>query len=200
MTGPVVLGNNSQGSGAATVSGTNSRWNLSALQTIGGNSVGSMTVSSGGQVVSTDSATLGMNANREGHATITGAGSLWTLSGSITVGGAGSGDVSVLAGGGVSAVSVTLGGAAGSSGMMTVSGAGSKLSTTTGRSECCQPWLGNFECRRWRRGSCRGKFDRDRSGCARRRVRSNSMADRYSSRVRLPTAAASISATACCKS
>jgi T5SS/PEP-CTERM-associated repeat protein len=133
--GPVTLGATDFGSGTATVSGANSRWELSAAQTIGASGLGVMSVSSGGQVVSSANAVLGLNATGEGRVTVTGSGSQWmlgtpsTLSASIKVGDDGRGDLTVSAGGEVSAAFVTLGNQAGSIGVATVTGTGSKLTT-----------------------------------------------------------------------
>ncbi len=130
-TGGVVLGSAATGFGTATVTGAGSRWNLSAAQTIGSSGLGVMTVSSGGQVVSTSSANLGSGAGSQGRATVTGAGSQWTTGSSITVGSSGTGDLTVSGGGEVATSGVTLGGAATGIGVATITGAGSKLTTTS---------------------------------------------------------------------
>ncbi len=62
-----------------------------------------MTISSGGQVVSSGNAFLGSAAGSEGRVTVTGAGSQWTLASPLTVGDSGKGELTVSAGGEVSA-------------------------------------------------------------------------------------------------
>ena len=127
----VVLGSSATGFGTATVTGANSRWSLLSAQTIGSSGLGVMTVSSGGQVASIAlaGAVLGGNAGGEGRVTVAGAGSQWTLNNSITVGSAGTGDLTVSAGGEVSAVGVVLASQASGFGVVTVTGAGSKLTS-----------------------------------------------------------------------
>ncbi len=126
----VTLGSAATGFGTATVTGANSRWNLSGTQFIGSSGLGIVTVSSGGQIVSSAGATLGSNGGSEGRVTVTGAGSQWTAGGLILVGSAGTADLTISAGGAVSAQSVTLAAAPTGSGVVTVTGTGSKLTTT----------------------------------------------------------------------
>ena len=128
-TGAVTLGNLATGFGTATVTGAGSRWNLSGFQTVGGAGLGVVTVSGGGQLVSSSSALIG-GAGGEGRVTVTGAGSRWSLGSSITVGVAGAGDLTVSAGGEVSAASVAFGNNSTGRGVATVTGTGSKLTTT----------------------------------------------------------------------
>ena len=124
----VILGNSGTGFGTATVTGTNSRWNVSAGQTIGSSGLGVMTVSSGGQV-SSSAADLGLNAGSEGRVTITGVGSRWTLGSQLTAGGSGTGDLTISAGGEVAAGDIILGFSASGIGVATITGADSKLTS-----------------------------------------------------------------------
>ena len=126
----VALGSNVTGVGTATVTGAGSRWNLASTQTIGSGGLGVMTVSSGGQVISTSSAILGFNAGSEGRATVTGTGSSWTLGSSIIVGNNGTGEFTVSGGGEVVSGGLSVGNGASGSGTATITGAGSKLTST----------------------------------------------------------------------
>ena len=128
--GIVTLSTNGTGVGTATVTGAGSRWNVASTQTIGQTGLGVMTVSSGGQVVSSANANLGLNAGSEGRVTVTGTGSQWTLGSQIIVGNGGTGDLTVSAGGEVSAASVAFGNNSTGRGVATVTGTGSKLTTT----------------------------------------------------------------------
>ena len=125
----VTLGSAATGFGTVTVTGANSRWNLAGGQTIGSSGLGVMTVSSGGQVASSASATLGSVAGSEGRVIVTGTGSQWTLGSQIVVGNAGTGDLTVSAGGEVSAAFVAIGNNANGIGVVMVTGTGSKLTT-----------------------------------------------------------------------
>ncbi len=129
-TGTVTLGNFATGVGTATVSGAGSRWNLTQTQNIGNNGLGVMTVSNGGQVVSNSLAFLGGTAGSEGRATVTGVGSRWKLGITLTVGNSGTGDLTVSAGGDVSANSLILGNNASGIGEVNLTGTGSKLTTS----------------------------------------------------------------------
>ncbi len=62
--------------------------------------------------------------------TVTGAGSQWTMGGALAVGNSGSGELTVSAGGEVSATSMTLASALFAKGVATVTGTGSKLATS----------------------------------------------------------------------
>jgi fibronectin-binding autotransporter adhesin len=86
--------------------------------------LGSMTISDG-VAISSFSGFLGQASGSMGTATITGAGSKWTLSSQLEVGNSGSGQLFVAAGGQVSNTVGLLGDNANSTGVATITGAGS---------------------------------------------------------------------------
>ncbi|MGE0478901.1 MAG: dockerin type I domain-containing protein [Phycisphaerae bacterium] len=81
-----LLGQNTGGSGAATVTGPATRWTLSGSMNVGFRAAGSLRVENGAIVESGDGflARLGGSGS---VATITGPGSVWTAEGAINVGG-----------------------------------------------------------------------------------------------------------------
>ncbi|MEM6503848.1 MAG: PEP-CTERM sorting domain-containing protein [Planctomycetota bacterium] len=85
---------------------------------------GTLLVTGGGQLTSTD-AIVGNQGNATGNATVTGAGSAWTISDDLTVGEEGDGTLRIEGGATVSNDSATLGSDNGSTGLVTVTGSGS---------------------------------------------------------------------------
>lgn len=114
--------------GTATVSGAGSRWTNTSSLTIAGSSTGSgtgtLSISAGGTVASTQG-NIGLVANATGAVAISGAGSNWINSDTLTVGSGGNGSLTIEDGGAVMSTGGRIGERAGSSGSVTVSGAGS---------------------------------------------------------------------------
>lgn len=133
--GGSVIGRHSTSS--ATVTGSGSKWTTGALQ-IGGDASdpsgvagdGTLTVSTGGEVLST-SAGLGNALGTSGAATVTGSDSKWTInSGTLAVGLNGTGSLTISDGGAVTGIHTTIGGNSGGTGDATVTGSGSTLTNT----------------------------------------------------------------------
>ncbi|MFK3780687.1 autotransporter domain-containing protein [Agrobacterium sp. NPDC089420] len=130
--GSAVIGRHSVAT--ATVSGDDSTWTTGDLQVGGDASApagtagdGTLTIAAGGTVRST-AARIGAVAGATGAAVVDGEGSFWTIDrGDLEVGAAGTGSLTVTAGGLVEAQNTVLATAAGSSGSVGVSGAGSVL-------------------------------------------------------------------------
>ncbi len=122
------LGYNAGASGVATISGSGSKW-INAFADnlyVGYSGSGTLNVTSGGQVNSTNSyAYLGYNSGASGAATISGPGSMWTNSSNFYVGQSGSGTLNVASGGQVSCGNGYLGLNGGASGVATIAGTGS---------------------------------------------------------------------------
>ncbi|MFG1452865.1 autotransporter domain-containing protein [Xanthobacter sp. V2C-8] len=121
-----VLGWNATGDGSATVTGPGSSWTNTAALYVGNLGAGHLSVLDGGVVTSTD-AYVGTISGAQGTVSISGAGSAWTLSGAFIAGyeSGTTANVTLSAGGRLSAVTGTLGDLNGASGTMTVTGAGS---------------------------------------------------------------------------
>lgn len=124
----VALGNSVGSSGVATVDGAGSTLS-SAEIVVGEAGDGTLTVSNGGKVLTTQfSSIIGKSAASIGAATITGAGSSWVHTGTsgFWVGQSGTGTLTIANGGTVSvATDVVLGYQTGGVGTATVTGAGS---------------------------------------------------------------------------
>jgi len=108
------LGQYRGATGTATVSGANSRWNVTSLN-VGFNGDGSLFIANGGTVSSSSSSFLGENGNTNGTVTISDAASAWLNTSTIYVGYTGRGVVSQT-GGSVSGSALYLGVAANGSG------------------------------------------------------------------------------------
>jgi fibronectin-binding autotransporter adhesin len=120
------IGNQTDSTGAATVAGAGSRWDLDNFY-IGNSGDGALRIENGGAVDSL-SGLLGAELGSSGVATVSGAGSLWNLRplSSMNVGMRGDGALRIEAGGEVRNLTGSIGIFAGSKGVATVTGAGSK--------------------------------------------------------------------------
>lgn len=141
------VGNFANSVGIATVTGAGSRWDIGPGSggiigelvvgrgfVGGGNANGSLTISAGGVVTNSGNGVIGQFSNggatqAVGLVRVTGAGSAWTSSGSITIGDAGIGTLTVEAGGTVSSAGGAFG-ELGGTGTMTVTGTGSSWTNT----------------------------------------------------------------------
>lgn len=127
-----VIGGGAGSSGAVTVDGIGSSWQLagpSASLDVGSSGEGSLTISNGGEVLNADSVlstSIGDNAGSSGTVTVDGAGSkLTNINAGIFVGNSGNGTLNILNGGTVSNTFGSIGNSAGGEGTVTVSGTGS---------------------------------------------------------------------------
>lgn len=118
------------GSGTATVTGDDSRWDTGGGLSVGLGNTGSLTIADGG-VVTSGAGLIGLYSHSLNNVvTVTGEGSTWTNSRELTVGEEGTATLDIEEGGQVSAATVHLGRSAGGSGVVNVRGTGSLLSTT----------------------------------------------------------------------
>ena len=126
------IGDAAGSDGNVTVSGAGSTWTNAAHLVAGAGNLGEgrLNIVDGG-TVSSNVGTIGLVAGSSGMAAVTGAGSSWTNTNVLTVGGAGAGTLDIAAGGTVSSDVGTIGGQAGSVGMATVTGAGSNWTTAS---------------------------------------------------------------------
>ena len=121
----------SGGSGAITVTGTQSVLSNSGSFIIGDAGLGSLSINAGGTVTTTASATIANTTSASGSAIdVTGAGSNLHVTGTLTVGQSGYGDLAVAAGGTVTAGALALGAASGGDGVLSVAGTGAAVSVT----------------------------------------------------------------------
>jgi outer membrane autotransporter protein len=132
-----VIGGGAGSSGAVTVDGIGSSWQLSgpiARLNVGSSGEGTLTITNGGEVLNADSSlgvTIGENVGSNGTVTVDGAGSNFTnIQSSVIVGNSGSGTLNILNGGTVSNAFGSIGGSAGGEGTVTVDGAGSSWNNT----------------------------------------------------------------------
>jgi T5SS/PEP-CTERM-associated repeat protein len=93
------IGVNATSQGTATVSGAGSRVDVANDLFLGSAGIGTLTISSGGQVTSDDGFIAASAGTGVGDVTITGAGSSWTTIGSVTVATVGTGTITVENGG-----------------------------------------------------------------------------------------------------
>lgn len=130
-TSMVGHGNSSMnGTGTVTVRGSSSSWTNSGSLIVGGYyGTGTLNIESGA-TVSSLYAKLGEQSHSSGTVTVSGAGSRWTNTNYIYVGGSSSGTLNILNGGKVTSSSVTLGLSSGSTGTVLVSGNGAILDIT----------------------------------------------------------------------
>jgi len=118
-----------RGNGIVTVNGKNSTWTNSNLLTIGSSGDGTLIISNGGAVSSTD-VNIAHYSGSTGVATVDGKDSTWINSGTLTVGRSGDGTLTVTGGGTVSNANGTIGEFWGSTGTVNVSGKDSKWINT----------------------------------------------------------------------
>ncbi|WP_296592964.1 autotransporter domain-containing protein [Methylophaga sp.] len=127
-----VIGGNAGSSGAVTVDGIGSSWQLagsSASLDVGASGEGILTITNGGEVLNADSflsTSIGDNAGSSGTVTVNDAGSkLTNINAGIFVGNTGNGTLNILNGGSVSNTFGSVGRLSGATGTVTVDGAGS---------------------------------------------------------------------------
>lgn len=125
-TGQARLGFDSAGTaaGTVTVTGSNSRWNASDIY-VGYSGNGALNISSGGRVDASGVVSIGECSCTTGTVSVTGAGSLLTVAGNLTVGDIGDGTLSVSDGGRVNVTGAVLG-----NGRLTI-GAGSVVTAAS---------------------------------------------------------------------
>lgn len=123
-----TIGDRFNGSGQATVTGAGSSLTSSGEAWVGYEGNGELTVSDGGRVSASADMMLGDMARSVGVVTVTGASSTLATGGNLFVGNAGTGTLTVSAGGDTSAArDVWIGNQTGSTGTATVTGVGSTL-------------------------------------------------------------------------
>ncbi|HEY0597011.1 autotransporter outer membrane beta-barrel domain-containing protein [Sphingopyxis sp.] len=126
-----IIGYFAGSGGTVTVDGPNSVWNLSNALQIGREGSGELTISNGGIVstaaapVSLDFRTIGSQQGASGEVTVTGAGSAWLGDANLTVGGEGTGTLTVAAGGLATSGTAVIGSSVDSVGTVTVTGGNS---------------------------------------------------------------------------
>jgi T5SS/PEP-CTERM-associated repeat protein len=95
------IGRNAGSTGAATVSGSGSTWNISGLFSVGYYGSGTLSIIDGGQLKNGDSTAIGEYEGTRGLATVSGAGSKWTSNAPFWVGYFGIGTLKITNGGSV---------------------------------------------------------------------------------------------------
>ena len=119
----VVASDNTGSVGVATIVGTDSRWVNQGNLTVGGYGLGILAVIQGAEVSVAGNSIVGAQMNSAtSTATVDGVGSIWSTTGTLTVGGAGKGSVDVTGGGVLESGSATIGAQTGSIGSVTLSG------------------------------------------------------------------------------
>ena len=122
-TATLYLGYSATGDGAYSMTGGTLA--ISDDFYVGYEGTGTLTIEAGGQVSNSEDGCLGYRAGSTGTATVTGAGSTWTVSEDLSIGEEGAGTLNIEAGGQVSSSWASLGFDPGSTGAATVTGAGS---------------------------------------------------------------------------
>lgn len=129
-----IIGRHAQGT--ATLGGAGSQWTSGAL-TVGGDRTdatgaagdGALIINTGAQVLSTDGR-VADTATAIGGVSVDGSGSLWQLTGGLSVGTFGSGILEITGGGVVESASGLIGHEAGSNGAVGIFGSGSRWTNT----------------------------------------------------------------------
>ena len=124
--GTGYLGYRSGSTGTATITGAGSEWNNSDRLYVGDQGNGTLTIAAGGQVSNTYGYLGYSVSGSTGAATVTDAGSKWTNNRWLSIGEAGSGILTIAAGGQVTSGNGYLGIHTDSTGVVTVTGLGSK--------------------------------------------------------------------------
>jgi T5SS/PEP-CTERM-associated repeat protein len=119
------IGVNSGATGTVTVDGAGSSWTDTGNLYVGQTGTGVLTIRNGGAVSNGSDGHIGANAGATGTVTVTGAGSSWTNAGTLSVGEAGTGTLTIANGGAVSNTTATIGTNAGATGTAMVTGTGS---------------------------------------------------------------------------
>ena len=126
--GELVLGTSVGSSGTMTVADSFSKWSGSSNVSVGDGGVGSLSVRSGGALV-TGSDASGLSGSigtqSTGNGIVTVQGGDWTAHGALQIGAAGTGTLQLLQGGTLESGAATIGTSPGSTGSVSVSGAGS---------------------------------------------------------------------------
>ncbi len=125
------IGDGINSHGQATITGAGSTWHISdpdqpsvAELWVGNRGTATLSIADGGSVT-TRSGYVGLGSGSEGTATVTGTGSIWSMSGELRVGSFGTGTLNIADSGSVTNTWGWVGGQAGSHGMVTVTGPGS---------------------------------------------------------------------------
>ena len=118
--------------GTVTITGPNASADLNSTTTIGSAGSGTLSVTSGGTLTNGSTVTLGNALAADGTATVSGAGSSWTISGATTIGNSGDGTLTISSGGLISSAATTLGNGATGFGTATVTGANSRWNLSGG--------------------------------------------------------------------
>jgi uncharacterized repeat protein (TIGR01451 family) len=126
-----LIGYAANGVGLVTVHGAGSMWTVSSDLRVGEAGDGTLIVSGGGSVSTGFNGYVARQEGSIGEATVTGAGSRWTMPGFLEVGGVGQGMLNVQTGGLVRVHDVTVGFLPESSGTVTVDGVGARLEVST---------------------------------------------------------------------
>jgi len=119
---------------AAPVAPGSPSWTVSGELDVGNTAVGALSINSGGTVTS-DSATIGVNAGSQGTVTVSGAdgsghASTWTNPGDLVIGYTGTGTLNIMGGGKVTAGTTTIGLDVGGDSQLTVDGQGSSFASS----------------------------------------------------------------------
>lgn len=126
----LFVGGNAGADGRARVAGAESMIDLAGALNVGLADEGQLDVADGGEVTLKGTATLGSQASGDGKLNVSGTNALLDVGGSLIVGDAGKGELSVTRGGQVKSASGTLGAQAAGEGEALVSGAGSRWDNT----------------------------------------------------------------------
>ena len=126
--GELVLGTSVGSSGVMTIADSFSKWSGSSNVSVGESGAGSLSVRSGGVLV-TGSDASGLSGSigtqSTGNGVVTVQGGDWTAHGTLQIGAAGTGALQLLQGGTVESGAAMIGASPGSTGSVSVSGAGS---------------------------------------------------------------------------
>lgn len=114
-------------SSSVSLSGAGSAWSVSGELVIGSNGAANVLVAGGASLQSADTVLGELTNTASGTVTVTGAGSSWTNSGALSIGGFGTGTLAVADGGRVATGTVLLAGLLSPGATLTVDGAGSRL-------------------------------------------------------------------------
>ena len=117
------VGMNYGSQGTVLIDGTASKLTVSSVLEVGRASTGTVTVQNGGTLITNGESFIGKALGGDGLALVTGASSIWTTTGPLTVGELGVGRLQVAAGGKLNSVGATLGNQSGSLGEAKVAGA-----------------------------------------------------------------------------
>ncbi len=129
--GLFIVANSPGTTGTVSITGAQASVDVSSILTIGDEGVGTMTISGGGNLLGAGSATIGGTSGSAGTLTITGIGSTWTQSTTMTVGSNGVGTLNVQSGGSLSTGLTNIGSNIGSFGAATITGNSSAWSISS---------------------------------------------------------------------